>query len=276
VCNWDLSQVELRVLAHLSRDPVLNEAYLFECPHTSDWQNGKTICKRNGCVLKGDLHARLAHMVFGLQPDSQDDSKHRLPAKTHNFGLAMGMTCYGLMIELRKNGVEVDEDGAQEWIDGSNKLYKKVPHYKDEKIAEARRNGFVRCLSGRIRYIGGIRSRDERLRAEAERFAFSTPIQEGAQKSMKEAETFIWNELLMKKYYRDGYYKGGNKGRWVEPLCQVHDALKFEVADGLQQQLNTEMCNAMTKVPTQLRVPLGVEGKFGVNFRDMEKFKRAA
>jgi len=179
------------------------------------------------------------------------------------------------MIELRKNGVDVDEDGAQEWIDASNKLYKKVPHYKVEKIAEARRNGFVRCLSGRIRYIGGIRSSDERLRAEAERFAFSTPIQEGAQRSMKEAEAYIWNELLLKKYYKQGYYKGGSKGKWVEPLCQVHDALKFEVAEGLQDTLNEEMTYAMTKVPTQLSVPLGVEGKWGRNFRDMNKFARA-
>jgi uracil-DNA glycosylase family 4 len=272
VCNWDLSQVELRVLAHLSQDPVLMKAYTFECPHEKEWQGGKTLCKRDACVLQGDLHAKLAHMVFGIQPSNQDDSKHRLPAKTHNFGLAMGITCHGLMIELRKNGVEVDEDGAQEWIDASNKLYKKVPHYKAEKIAEARRNGFVRCLSGRIRYIGGIRSRDERLRAEAERFAFSTPIQEGAQRSMKEAEAYIYRELLLKKYYRDGYYMGGPKGRYVEPLCQVHDALKFEVAEGLQDVLNTEMIHAMTKVPTQLSVPLGVEGKFGPNFRDMRKF----
>ena len=274
VCNWDLSQVELRVLAHLSGDPVLREAYTFECNHRSDWQSGKTHCKRDDCILRGDLHAKLAHMVFGIPPSRQDDSKHRLPAKTHNFGLAMGMTCHGLMIELRKNGVDVDEEGAQEWIDASNKLYKKVPHYKAEKIAEARRNGLVRCLSGRIRYIGGIRSRDERLRAEAERFAFSTPIQEGAQRSMKEAEAFIWRELLVKKYYRDGFFKGGSKGVWVEPLCQVHDALKFEVADGLQDTLNEEISYAMTKVPTQLSVPLGVEGKFGRNFRDMVRFAK--
>jgi DNA polymerase I-like protein with 3'-5' exonuclease and polymerase domains len=269
--NWDLSQVELRVLAHLSRDPVLCEAYTFVCPHTADHASGKTHCKRDACILRGDLHAKLAHQVFGVKPSLQDDSKHRLPAKTHNFGLAMGMTCYGLMIELRKNGVEVDEEGAQEWIDASNRLYKRVPIYKAEKIAEARRNGFVRCLSGRIRYIGGIRSKDERLKAEAERFAFSTPIQEGAQRSMKEAEAYIYREILM-KYYRQGYYKGGPKGVYVEPLCQVHDALKFEFYEPLARELNTHISHAMTKVPTQLIVPLGVEGKFGHNMRDMSRF----
>jgi uracil-DNA glycosylase family 4 len=271
LCNWDLSQIELRVLAHLSQDPVLLEAYRFECPHRKEWKPGKPHCKRNECVLRADLHARLAHMVFGKQPSEQDDSKHRLPAKTHNFGLAMGMTCYGLMVELRKNGVDVDEQGAQEWIDASNRLYAKVPIYKAEKIAEARRHGFVRCLSGRIRYIGGIRSWDERLRSEAERFAFSTPIQEGAQWLMKQAEASIWNEILMPRY-RDGFYKGGPRGRWVEPLVQIHDAIKMEVADGLQGELNTQMQWAMTKAPTQISVPLAVEGKCGINFRDMKGF----
>lgn len=269
--NWDLSQVELRVLAHLSRDPVLCEAYTFKCPHEKDWASGKQHCKRDDCVLRGDLHAKLAHQVFGVKPSQQDDSKHRLPAKTHNFGLAMGMTCYGLAIELRKNGIEVDEDGAQEWIDGSDRLYKRVPIYKAEKIAEARRNGLVRCLSGRVRYIGGIRSKDERLRTEAERFAFSTPIQEGAQYLMKQAESHIWDNVLM-PYYREGYYMGGPKGVYVEPLCQVHDALKFEVAEGLVHDLHPKVVHSMTKAPTQLIVPLGVEGKFGYNMRDMRKF----
>ena len=274
VCNWDLSQIELRVLADLSQDPVLLEAYLFKCAHERDWQLGKTICKRDACVLKGDLHARLAHMVFGLQPSQQDDHNHRYPAKTHNFGLAMGMTCHGLMIQLRKNGVDVDESGAQEWIDASNKLYARVLVYKAEKIAEAKRHGFVRDLGGRIRYIGGIRNKDERVRAEAERFAFGTPIQSSAQKVMKQAEAYIWQNLLVSKYYRQGYFKGSSRGQWVEPLCQVHDALKFEVVEGLQEQLDIEMTHAMTKVPTQLSVPLGVEGKWGYNFASMEKFKR--
>ena len=276
VCNWDLSQVELRVLAHLSRDPVLVEAYLYECPHHNDWQSGKAFCKRDACILKGDLHARLAHMVFGLQPSAQDDSKHRLPAKTHNFGLAMGMTCYGLMIELRKNGVEVDEDGAQEWIDASNKLYKKVPHYKDEKTAEARRNGLVRCLSGRIRYIGGIRSRDERLRAEAERFAFSTPIQEGATWIAKHAQILMWDQVFH-HYYRQGYYKGGSKGQWVEPLCWVHDALKAEVPEHLAQEVHERIVPCMTtQINHLISVPIGVEGKFGSSFAEMRKFGRTA
>ena len=126
-------------------------------------------------------------------------------------------------------------------------------------------------FGGRIRYIGGIRSWDERLRSEAERFAFSTPIQGTAQKIMKEAEVVIWNDILM-PYYQDGYFKGSSKGRWVEPLLQVHDAIKVEVAEDMADDLHTKMVQAMTKAPTQLSVPLGVEGEYGPNFRDMKGF----
>ena len=248
--NIDMSQIELRVLAHLSRDPILLAAY------------------RDGL----DLHARLAQRIFGgKESDHKGDVVSRHAAKAVNFGIPMGMTCYGLMIELRKNGVEVDERGAQEWIDGTDELYKKVPLYKAEKIAEARRLGHVRCLSGRIRYIGGIRSWDDRLKSEAERFAFSTPIQEGAQWLMKQAEKSVWEDILM-PYYKDGWYKGGSKGRWVEPLIQIHDALQFEVAEGLQGELHEKVEQAMTQAPTQLIVPLAADGEWGYNLRDMEGF----
>ena len=250
--NIDLSQIELRVLAHLSRDPVLLASY------------------RDGL----DLHARLAQRIFGGHEDDYKKGRgptERLAAKAVNFGIPMGMTCHGLMIELRKNGVETDERGAQEWIDATNELYKQVPIYKAEKIAEARRLGHVRCLSGRIRYIGGIRSWDDRLKSEAERFAFSTPIQEGAQWLMKQAESVIWSDILM-PYYKDGWFKGGSKGRWVEPLMQVHDALKFEVAEDLQWELHKKVKQAMIESPTQLIVPLDAEGEWGHNFRDMEGF----
>src|SRR5579859_7951316 len=108
----------------------------------------------------------------------------------------MGMTCKGLSVQLRKNGVEADEDTAQRWLDDTLSLYAGVADYMERQEKEAERNGFVRCLSGRIRYIGGIRSRKERVREEAIRFAFSTPIQESAQFIMKQAEARVWNEVL--------------------------------------------------------------------------------
>ena len=245
--EWDLSQGELRVLAHLSQDPLMLAVYRGE--------------RRNpdGSII--DLHAALAERIFGVKPKDQHKSKHRLPAKTVNFGLAMGMQKQGLTIELRKDGVDIDEDDAQRWIDETDRLYKGVPIYKARMVAEAKRNGFIRCISGRIRYIGGIKAYDEATRAEAERFAFSTPVQEGLQYLMKQAEASIWDEIIVP-----------NKGHYVEPILQVHDAMYLEFDPELAQELHHKMVDIMTRVPQSFSVPMGVDGQFGPNMADMKGF----
>lgn len=251
LAEWDLSQIELRVLAHLSQDPVMLAIFRGE--------------KRNKDGSKIDLHAALAQRIFGVAPKDQDNSKHRLPAKTVNFGLPMGMTFKGLAVELRKNGLNVSEDDAQRWIDETMKLYKGVPIYQDAMAAQARRQGYIRCLSGRIRYIGGIRSRDERIQAEARRFAFSTPIQEGAQWLMKQAERRLYEDILV-PYWKDK--------RWVEPLIQVHDALTLECEDDpvLAQDLHTKMVANMTHAPAGFSVPIETSGDWGHNWAEMRAF----
>ena len=241
LCQWDESQVELRGLAHLSQDSVLLHAF------------------RNGI----DLHATWPQRIFGVAPKDQDKHKHRLPAKAINFGIPMGMSCKGLSVELRKNGVDADEETAQEWLDDTMSLYKGVAAFMATSAEEARQNGYIRCLSGRIRYIGGIRSHDERVRAEAERFSYSTKIQESATYIMKQAEATVFEGILV-PWWR--------QGRWVEPLLQVHDCLKMEVEEGLEGELNLQMTEAMTSVPHGFSVPLAVEGERGYNMADMEKF----
>lgn len=237
---WDESQIELRVLAHLSRDPVLLAAY------------------RDGL----DLHAALAVRIFGGKPDDHKKGTGRLAAKAINFGIPMGMQSQGLCLQLRKNGLlDVDEDDAQRWLDETAAMYKGVAKYKDLRIAEARRTGYVRCLSGRVRYVGGIHSWDRAVKAENERFAFSTPIQEGAQWIMKQAEAHLWTEL--RQLWAKGY--------WVEPLMQVHDALKLEMEDGLQHHMNKVMRRCMIEaVGHNLCVPLEVEGEWGYNLAPTE------
>lgn len=244
LCEWDLSQIELRVLAHLSGDPVLLDAF----------RTGK------------DLHASLARRIFGGSLDDHKKGTTRLAAKAINFGIPMGMTNVGLSVELRKNGVQADEDDAQKWLDETMALYKQVPVYQDQRGAEAARNGFVRCLSGRIRYIGGIRSKEERVRAEAKRFAFSTPIQEGAQMIMKRAETRLYEDILV-PYWKDK--------RWVEPLIQIHDALTLECEDDpeLARDLNEKMTHVMTtSQPKDFSVPVETSGDMGWNWAELEDF----
>ncbi len=243
ICSWDLSQIELRVLAHLSQDPILLHAF------------------RNGI----DLHATLAERIFGVKAKDQDKSKHRLPAKAVNFGIPMGMTNIGLCLELRKNGIDIDEEDAQRWLDETLTLYSQVPIYQQGKIAEARRYGFVCDLRGRRRYIGGIASPDEGVRAEAERFSFATPIQAGAQSIMKRAEGYLYTDILIPHW---------QKGEWVEPLIQVHDDLVLEMDVDLVEQLDEEMVFAMTQVPADdLSVPIETVGEYGLNWGEMHPIR---
>lgn len=236
---WDESQIELRVLAHLSKDPVLLAAY------------------RDGL----DLHAALAVRIFGGKEEDHKKGTGRLAAKAINFGIPMGMQAQGLTLQLRKNGVMVDEDDAQKWLDETQAMYKGVQKYKDLRISEARRQGHIRCLSGRVRYIGGIHSWDRAVKAESERFAFSTPIQEGAQYILKHAEAYLWEQL--RKLWRLGH--------WVEPLMQVHDCLKLEFEEGLQDVVNNIMQKSMVdSVQHLLDVPLEVAGEWGWNLAPTE------
>lgn len=242
LAEWDLSQIELRVLAHLSQDPVLLAVYRKEL--------------RNPDGSPIDLHANLAVRIFGGKPSDHKKGTGRLAAKAINFGLPMGMTYKGLSVELRKNGVQASEDDAQRWIEETMKLYKAVPKYQDRMAAEAKRNGHIRCPSGRIRYIGGIGSRNEMTAEEAKRFAFSTPIQEGAQWLMKQAEIRLWAEL--QRRWRIGEY--------VEPLIQVHDALTLETLEKLARDLNNFMVWNMTQTPKGFSVPVETSGDFGHNW----------
>ena len=247
--EWDLVTIEMRVLAHLSQDPVMLAIFRRE------------LCNPDGSPI--DLHAALAERIFGIAPSRQDRSKHRLPAKAINFGLPMGMQAQGLCLELRKNGLDADEDDAQRWIDETMGLYKRVPIYQQDCIAEARRNGYVRCLSGRIRYIGGINASHEAARSEAERFAFSTKIQEGASWIAKQCQKRIWDDLL-NPYWRIG--------KWIEPLFWCHDAMDLEMDEGLVQDVHQVMTQLMTIPPEGFSVPIETSGDWGYNLADVESF----
>ena len=252
LCQWDESQIELRGLAHLSQDPLMLAIFRGE--------------QRNPDGSLIDLHAATAERIFGVKPKDQEKSRHRLPAKAINFGIPMGITARGLTVELRKNGVQADEDAAQRWLEETLALYPGVQRYMEQRKAEAARHGFIRCLSGRIRYIGGIHSKNDRVREEAERFAFSTPIQESASWTMKMAEAYIWKEVFP-YFWRNGHY--------VEPILQVHDCLKIECDGGIKDELNTLMRLSMTECINKFSVPLDVAGEWGTNMSDMVPFEQS-
>src|SRR2546430_7843099 len=145
----DYSQIELRVMAHFSKDPVLVEAF------------------RNG----EDIHARTAQEVFGVGPLAQT-AEHRRAAKATNFGIICVLSPYGLAPQL---GIEQKE--AAQFINAYFARYRGVKEYLDNVLAETRKTGVAKTLFGRIRPITEITSPQVQLRNFAERTALNSPLQ---------------------------------------------------------------------------------------------------
>ncbi len=167
----DYSQIELRVLAHLSRDPALIEAF------------------RAG----EDIHDRTAKQVFGASSGLSDSEKRRR-AKIINFSIIYGKTAFTLGKEF---GVPTRE--AQAFIDAYLDRYPKVRELIDEIVREARRTGKVRTLFGRQRYVPEIGSRNRATRSAAERVAVNTPIQGTAADLIKKAMIDLSRRLREEK-----------------------------------------------------------------------------
>ncbi|HEY6443290.1 MAG TPA: DNA polymerase I [Candidatus Acidoferrales bacterium] len=148
----DYSQIELRILAHLSGDAILVDSF------------------RRG----EDIHSRTAQEVFGVPPLAQT-REHRRVAKVINFGVIYGLSPFGLAQEL---GIDTKE--AAKWINAYFETYSGVKKYLDAQIAEVRKTGFTRTLFGRIRPIPEINSPQPNLRNFAERTAMNTPMQGAA------------------------------------------------------------------------------------------------
>ncbi|MGH9790330.1 MAG: DNA polymerase, partial [Candidatus Acidiferrales bacterium] len=145
----DYSQVELRILAHFSGDPVLTDAF------------------RRG----EDIHARTAQEVFGVGPLMQT-AEHRRIAKVINFGIIYGLSAFGLAQQL-----DIDQREAQKFINAYFERYRGVKQYLDQQVDEVRRTGVSRTLHGRMRPIPEIHSKQVNLRNFAIRTALNTPFQ---------------------------------------------------------------------------------------------------
>ena len=155
----DYSQIELRVLAHISGDPVLRDSFL----------SGE------------DLHARTAGETFGV-PAAEVTRQQRDIAKMINYGIAYGLSSFGLAHRL---GLEQSE--AHSIIERYFARYRRVKEWLDATIEEARRIGRVKTLFGRRRYLPDINSKNPAARSAAERTAVNTPIQGTAADLVKRA-----------------------------------------------------------------------------------------
>jgi DNA polymerase I len=163
----DYSQIELRLLAHFSKDPLLVEAY------------------RRG----DDIHTLTASQVFGVPP-LMVTADHRRQAKVVNFGIVYGLSPFGLSQNL---GIDTSE--AKKFIDAYFEKYRGVRKFIDATLEEARREQKVRTLFGRVRPIPDINSKNANLRGFAERTAVNTPLQGTAADLIKLAMIRIDREL---------------------------------------------------------------------------------
>ena len=167
----DYSQIELRIMAHLSQDPHMIEAF----------QSGM------------DIHAATAAKIYGVALD-EVTSDMRRKAKTANFGIIYGISVFGLAERL-----SIPRSESKELIEGYFKTYSRVKEYMDESIETARQNGYVETIFKRKRYLPDIHSRNAVVRGYAERNAINAPIQGSAADIIKLAMVRIYQRFEAEK-----------------------------------------------------------------------------
>src|SRR6266567_2150330 len=222
----DYSQIELRIMAHLSGDQALADA--FGSGH--------------------DFHAETASRVFGVPP-GEVTVELRSKIKAMNYGLAYGLSAYGLSQQLR-----VTPDEARAFMDGYFEQFGGIRDYLHEVVARARQDGYTQTILGRRRYLPDLTSDNRQRREMAERMALNAPIQGSAADIIKVAMLAIHRDI-------------GAQGLRSRMLLQVHDELLFEVAPGelgqLRDLVRSAMCGAF-----ELSVPLEVSIGTGRSWAD--------
>ncbi|HXZ76254.1 MAG TPA: DNA polymerase I, partial [Streptosporangiaceae bacterium] len=222
----DYSQIELRIMAHLSGDAALAEA--FASGH--------------------DFHAETASRVFGLPP-ADVTVELRSKIKAMNYGLAYGLSAYGLSQQLR-----ITPDEARGLMEGYFEQFGGVRDYLYEVVAQARKDGYTETIMGRRRYLPDLTSDNRQRREMAERMALNAPIQGSAADIIKVAMLEVDRALRA-------------RGLASRMLLQVHDELLFEVAPGELEQLRAMVSEAMCGA-FELSVPLAVSFGTGRTWED--------
>jgi len=220
----DYSQIELRILAHLCGSELMKQTF------------------RDGA----DIHARTAAEMFEVPPDEVTRGQ-RAMAKTINFGVLYGMGVWRL---AREQGISRKE--AKDFIERYFARYPKIREWKNATLENARQEGFVKTLQGRVRRVPDLHSRNRMQRSFAERVAVNTPVQGSAADIIKTAMVRISRRLAQ-----------GDPDLWgVKLLLQVHDELVFEVpADAVD--VTTKLVVEEMEGVVQLDVPLSVNAATG-------------
>jgi len=216
----DYSQIELRLMAHLSKDKSMIDDFL----------------------SGNDIHAGTASKIFGV--DIKDVTREmRSRAKTANFGIIYGISSYGLSERLN-----IGRKEAKELIDGYFNSYPGVKIYMDESIRKARELGYVTTMFGRRRYLRDILSNNQVVRGNAERNAINAPLQGSAADIIKIAMVRIYNRMITEKY----------RSKMILQVHDelIFEVVKSEL-EKLKEMVVYEMSNAV-KLDVPLMVDAGV------------------
>ncbi len=217
----DYSQIEMRIMAHLSNDEHLLAAF----------ESGE------------DLHATIAAEIFGVKRTDVDPEMRR-QIKAMSYGLAYGLSSYGLAAQL-----DITPPAAQELMDKYFQRFGGIRDYLTTVVDQARKVGYTETVMGRRRYLPDLMHDNRQRREVAERMALNAPIQGSAADIIKLAMLKVQNAIEKEKL----------KSRL---LLQIHDELILEVVTGEEEVLSTlvrrEMGNAYP-----LRAPLDVSGGIG-------------
>ncbi len=239
----DYSQIELRIMAHLSADAGLLDAF----------QRGD------------DIHRATAAEIFNTTPISVT-AEQRRRAKAINFGLIYGMSAFGLAKQL-----SVGRHEAQEYIDLYFSRYPGVLAYMDRMRESARADGYVETIFGRRLYLPEINARNAQRRQYAERAAINAPMQGSAADIIKMAmlKTSAWLKIespLGAECPLGAEYPSGNNGPGdVTMVMQVHDELVFEVTEERLEAAREGIRSCMSDA-AKLAVPLVVDIGSGKNW----------
>jgi len=217
----DYSQIEMRIMAHLSKDSGLIEAF------------------RTG----EDLHSFVGSRAFGV-PIDEVTPELRRRVKAMSYGLAYGLSAYGLAAQLK-----ISTDEAKEQMDSYFARFGGVRDYLESVVEQARKDGFTSTVLGRRRYLPELDSSNRQLREAAERAALNAPIQGSAADIIKVAMIEVDKAITA----------AGLESRM---LLQVHDELLFEVAPGERDALE-DLVRAKMGSAYPLDVPLEVSVGYG-------------
>lgn len=231
ILDADYSQVELRVFAHETQEQAIIDAYREDA----------------------DIHSMTA--ARAMKKRIEDVTKEdRAKGKTLNFGIIYGIGADGLSRQLN-----CDRWEAQRFIDGYFEGYQSVDGWMSQVISGARKNGYVRDMFGRIRWMGWINSEDKGARRSAERQACNAMIQGAASGMIKRAMGEVYERLEGSRRWK----------RSIRPLLQVHDSLIFEVKCDIVEEFGWELIKIMEGV-VELDVPIIAEATYGKNWADQE------